>query len=84
MFALPRTKKKPDDWVVREKLSPADFNAAGAVNVCATALVLDQFDFAADWIEKVPHDSLEERRLLYLRARSAWPAPYRWISAQAC
>ena len=71
MFALLRTKKgnqEAHDWVVREKLSPADFNAAGAVNVCATALVLDQFDFAADWIEKVPHDLVEESAgLLYLR-----------------
>ena len=71
--ALLRSKKgnqEARDWVVREKLSPPDFNAAGAANVCVTALALDQFDFATDWIEKVPQHLVEESAgLLYLRGQ---------------
>lgn len=72
-FALLRTSKGKEaahDWVTRKKLSPADFNAVGATNVCANALVLDHFDFAADWIEKTPQQLVDETAgLLFLRAQ---------------
>jgi hypothetical protein len=48
------------EWVIGKGLTPADFNAVGAINVAVTALMLGHFEFAADWTEKAPQSLLDE------------------------
>ena len=73
LFAFLRTSRGNQTahvWITGGKLSPADFNAAGATNVCLNALTPGEFDFAADWLEKVPQDLVDESAgLLFVRGQ---------------
>jgi hypothetical protein len=63
LFSFQRNAKGNEaahEWVIGKGLTPADFNAVGAINVAVTALMLGHFEFAADWTEKAPQSLLDE------------------------